>query len=570
VELKLIWQLITPFWRSEQKLKAWSMLLVVLVSNLLIVYGFVEINQWNNRLYSALQNGNEHEFFKQALIWIPITFALVATFNVNYYFKSILSFTWRKWLTDQLSHKWLKNNNFYRVMQLAQSPDNPDQRISEDLKNFAFNSLELFLVFFKETINLISFSVILWNLSGNFNLENLIGINIEIPGYLVWIALLYAVIGTYIAILIGKPLVQLDYTQEKYEANFRYSLMRIREKREEIALHREINPEIHNLRDCFDDIKTNFYSIVLRTFYLDIWRNLLYQLDTIFPLLVAAPMFFIGAFTLGTLMQVVDAFKQVKGSLSMIVKSFTIISAWIATSRRLTQLEQHLDQAKIQHKHSKIVVTISNSKKLICEDLTIATPTGKTLLKNLNFEIDFKDKILITGKSGVGKSTLVRTLAKLWPYGHGHIILPSEQIFFVPQKPYMPISTLREALETKIKYAEIVKLLDLLKLGHLAKSIDLKQDWGMILSPGEQQRIAIIRLLIHKPEWLIMDEPTSSLDDDLQKIVFKLLGEYLKNSTVITMAHTMELKKYHDRQIDINQFASSELIFRTGFPPPRE
>lgn len=556
VELKLIWQLITPFWRSEQKLKAWSMLLVVLSSNLLIVYGFVEINQWNNRLYSALQNGNEHEFFKQALIWIPITFALVATFNVNYYFKSILSFTWRKWLTDELSHKWLKNNNFYRVMQLAQSPDNPDQRISEDLKNFAFNSLELFLVFFKETINLISFSVILWNLSGNFNLENLIGINIEIPGYLVWIALLYAVIGTYIAILIGRPLVQLDYTQEKYEANFRYSLMRIREKREEIALHREINPEIHNLRDCFDDIKTNFYSIVLRTFYLDIWRNLLYQLDTIFPLLVAAPMFFIGAFTLGTLMQVVDAFKQVKGSLSMIVKSFTIISAWIATSRRLTQLEQHLDKAKTQHKHSKIVVTISNSKKLICEDLTIATPTGKTLLKNLNFEINFKDKVLITGASGVGKSTLVRTLAKLWPYGHGHIILPSEQIFFVPQKPYMPISTLRETLETKIKDAEIIKLLDLLKLGHLAKSLDLKQDWGMILSPGEQQRIAIIRLLIHKPEWVIMDEPTSSLDDDLQKIVFELLGEYLKNSTVITMAHTMELKKYHSRRIDINQFAS--------------
>lgn len=554
VELKLIWQLITPFWQSEQKLKAWSMLLVVLVSNLLIVYGFVEINQWNNRLYSALQNGNEHEFFKQALIWIPITFALVATFNVNYYFKSILSFTWRKWLTDQLSHKWLKNNNFYRVMQLAQSPDNPDQRISEDLKNFTFNSLELFLVFFKETINLISFSVILWNLSGNFNLENLIGINIEIPGYLVWIALLYAVIGTYIAILIGRPLVQLDYTQEKYEANFRYSLMRIREKREEIALHREINPEIHNLRDCFDDIKTNFYSIVLRTFYLDIWRNLLYQLDTIFPFLVAAPMFFIGAFTLGTLMQVVDAFKQVKGSLSMIVKSFTIISAWIATSRRLTQLEQHLDKAKTQHKHSKIVVTISNSKKLICEDLTIATPTGKTLLKNLNFEINFKDKVLITGASGVGKSTLVRTLAKLWPYGHGHIILPSEQIFFVPQKPYMPISTLRETLETKIKDDEIIKLLDLLKLGHLAKSLDLKQDWGMILSPGEQQRIAIIRLLIHKPQWVIMDEPTSSLDDDLQKIVFELLGEYLKNSTVITMAHTMELKKYHNRQIDINRF----------------
>ncbi len=557
-EFKLIWRLITPFWKSEQKLKAWSMLLVVLISNLLIVYGFVQINQWNNRLYSALQDGNQHEFFKQALIWIPITFALVAVFNVNYYFKNILSFTWRKWLTDNLSHKWLKNNNFYRVMQLEQNPDNPDQRISEDLKSFAFNSLELFLVFFKETINLVSFSVILWNLSGSFNLENIIGINIEIPGYLVWIALIYAIIGTYVAILIGKPLVQLDYSQEKFEANFRYSLVRIREKREEIALHQEVNPEIHNLRDCFDDIKTNFYSIVIRTFYLDIWRNLLYQLDTIFPLLVAAPMFFIGVFTLGTLMQVVDAFKQVKGSLSMIVKSFTIISAWIATSRRLTQLEQHLDRAKSQHKNSKIVTTISNGKKLVCENLTIATPTGKVLLKDINFEVNLKDKVLITGTSGVGKSTLVRTLAGLWPYGHGYIILPSERIFFVPQKAYMPIATLRDALiypnEIKIKDAEIIKLLDLLKLGHLTTSLDKKQDWGMILSPGEQQRIAIIRLLIHRPQWVIMDEPTSSLDDDLAKIVFKLLGEYLKNSAIITMAHTMGLKKYHNKQIDINKF----------------
>ncbi len=557
-EFKLIWRLITPFWQSEQKLKAWSMLLIILTSNLLIVYGFVEINQWNNKLYSALQNGNQHEFFKQALIFIPIVFSLVAVFNINDYFKSILSFTWRKWLTEYFSHKWLKNNNFYRVMQLTQTPDNPDQRISEDLKNFAFSSLELFLVFFKETINLISFSVILWNLSSSINLKNIIGIDIDISGYLVWIALIYAIIGTYITILIGKPLVHLDYTREKYEANFRYSLVRIREKREEIALHKEINPEIHNLKNCFDNIKANFYAIVVRTFYLDIWRNLFYHLDTIFPLLVAAPMFFIGIFTLGTLMQVVDAFKQVKISLSVIVKSFTIISAWLATSQRLIQLEQHLDRAKIQHRHSKILVTISSGKKLICENLTITTPSGKVLIKDISFEINLNDKVLITGTSGVGKSTLVRILAGLWPYGYGQVLLPSEQIFFVPQKSYMPISTLKNALiypsEIKIKDEEIIKLLELLKIDYLTQSLHIKHDWGMVLSPGEQQRISIIRLLIHKPKWVIMDEPTSSLDDDLQEIVFKLLSDYLKNSAVVTLAHTKKLKKYHSKQININKF----------------
>jgi putative ATP-binding cassette transporter len=557
-EFKLIWRLITPFWQSEQKLKAWSMLLIILTSNLLIVYGFIEINRWNNKLYSALQNGNQHEFFKQALIFIPIVFALVAVFNINDYFKSILSFTWRKWLTEYFSYKWLKNNNFYRVMQPTQTPDNPDQRISEDLKNFAFSSLELFLVFFKETINLISFSVILWNLSSSINLKNIIGINIDISGYLVWIALIYAIVGTYITILIGKPLVHLDYTREKYEADFRYSLVRIREKREEIALHKEINPEIHNLKNCFDNIKANFYSIVVRTFYLDIWRNLFYHLDTIFPLLVAAPMFFIGIFTLGTLMQVVDAFKQVKISLSVIVKSFTIISAWLATSQRLIQLEQHLDHAKTRHKQSKILVTISNGKKLICENLTITTPSDKVLIKNISFEISLKDKVLITGKSGIGKSTLVRILAGLWPYGYGQIILPSEPIFFVPQKSYMPISTLKNALiypsEIETTDKEIIKLLELLKLDHLTQSLPIKHDWGMILSPGEQQRIAIIRLLIHRPKWVIMDEPTSSLDDDLQEIVFKLLSDYLKDSAIVTLAHTKELKKYHNKQININKF----------------
>ncbi len=558
IECGLIWQFITQFWKSEQKLQAWSMLLVIIVSNGLIVYGFVEINKWNNKLYNALQNANQPEFFKQALLFIPITVALVVLFNINYYFKNILSFTWRKWLTEYLSYRWLVNNNFYCAAHLTQYPDNPEQRISEDLKSFAFSSLELFLVFFKEVITFASFSVILWNLSGNIHLKNILGINIEIPGYLLWIALCYSILGTYITILIGKPLVQLDYSQEKFEANFRYSLIKIRAKHEEIALYRGADSEIHTLTDCFNDIKTNFYAIVLRTCYLDVWRNLFYQLHTILPLLAAAPMFFFGLFTLGTLMQVVDAFKQVQGSLSVIVKSFTMLSSWLATSIRLTQLEQYLDQAKFYQKHSKIIITYNDNKMLVCKALSISTPTGKILFKKINFQINLKDKILITGASGIGKSTLVRSIAGLWPYGQGSIILPSNDICFVPQKPYMPISTLREVLiyptNIKISNLKIKNLLKLLHLKYLFKSLDCKQDWSVILSPGEQQRIAIIRLLIHKPKWIVMDEPTSSLDKNLQNIVFNLLNQYLVNSTILTFAHNEDLAKYNDYILNLTTF----------------
>jgi putative ATP-binding cassette transporter len=558
-EFRLIWQFITPFWKSEQKIKAWSMLLIILVCNILIVYGYVEINKWNNKLYNAIGDKNFPALLQQLYIYIPIVFAMVATFNVNYYLTSILGFIWRKWLTDNFTKKWLYNNSFYRTMLLADHPDNPDQRISQDLAFFSKHSLDFFLIIFRESISLVSFTAILWNLSGTINLTNIIGLDINIHGYLLWIALLYSIGGTYIAIKIGAPLIALDFTQEKFEANFRYSLIRIREKREEIALYNDTAPEIKNLQDCFNDIKNNFYNIVIRTVYLDIWRNLYIHLDTVVPLIVAAPMYFAGIFTLGTLMQIKGAFESVKNSLSIIIKVFPTITAWLASSRRLLQLEQHLNNAKFYRKHSKIILTHTNGHNLICENLTLNTPDGQILLRNINLTVNSKDRVLITGHSGIGKSTFVRTIAGLWPYGQGNITLPSASMFFVPQKSYMPIATLREVIiypsnTSPINDIELANYLKLMHLEHLINKLDQEQDWSLTLSIGEQQRISIIRVLIHKPQWIIMDEPTSSLDAELQQITFEILNSQLKNSTIITISHSHELAKYHNIQIDMSIF----------------
>lgn len=584
-EFGLIWKIITPFWKSEQKYKAWAMLIAILIVNALIVYGMVELNKWSNNLFNTIQEKNLQEFYRQLSIFVPIVIAIVIIFNINDYLVAILKFNWRQWMTTQLSDKWLYNNNFYRVMQLRHHPDNPDQRISEDLASFTTNALSLFIILFKETLSVVSFGVVLWNLSSPINLH-IFGNDINIQGTLLWIALLYCITGTIITIFIGKPLVPLDFAQEKYEANFRYSLIRIREKREEIALYKGSNTEVKSLKECFNLIRNNYINIVYRTIYLDIWRNLYINLDTVFPYIIASPMYFSGAITLGAFMQISGAFGSVEKSLSAIVYNFTAITAWIATSRRLLQLEQHLEDAKLAHKHSKVVLTHTNGKTLICEELSLFKPDNSPLLLGIDFRVEQGDKIMITGPSGIGKSTLIRAIAGLWPYGSGSITLPKAEIFFVPQKPYLPIDTLYNAIiypecdldrdpdlrqddnrgrqddnrgrqDDNMRYQgddtghrdDVCKFLDLLELTHLIKDLDINQDWSMALSLGEQQRIAILRLLIHKPEWIIMDEPTSSLDKSLQNKCFELLSKYLKNSTIITVAHDIDLNKYHSRVI---------------------
>ncbi len=558
-EARLILGLILPFWKSEQKLKAWSMLLIVLICNILVVYAYVELNKLNGHMYNALENKDLQAFLKQIYKFTLMVSAVIIIMNINSYFNSILGFTWRKWLTDNLTQKWMKNSNFYRIMNLTYPAENPDQRISQDLNSFANETLGFFMELFSQSLSLVSFSILLWNLSGSFNLNKISDSNFEIHGYLFWTALLYCVIGTYVTIKIGKPLIALDYTQEKFEANFRYSLIRVREKREEIALYNGFTPEIKNLQDCFQDIKQNFYNIVIRTVYLNIWRKAYANFDQVIPLLAAAPMYFAGIYTLGVLMQIGGAFASVKESLSIIVSSFTGIASWLATSRRLLQLDAQIKDAQLLQEESKIIITRSNKDQISCEKLTITTPSGKALLKNVNLKANLKDRIIITGQSGIGKSTLIRAIADLWPYGQGNIHLPSDDVFFVPQRPYLPISTLRNALiypgtPTKSFDKQILKFLKDLKLDYLSNNLDKKQDWGLVLSLGEQQRIAIIRLLLHKPKWIVMDEPTSSLDSALQNTVFELLNKNLKDSAIITVAHTPDLKQYHSIEIDVNKF----------------
>lgn len=558
-EFKLIWKMIGPFWKSDQKYKAWAMLIIVVAANSLIVYGLVEINKWQNKFYNTLQDKNEAEFLYQILRFIPIVMGVVVVYNLNDYFAAILRFNWRQWMTNNLAEKWLYNNNFYRVMQLSHHPDNPDQRISEDLNLFTATALGLFVSFFQQTLSAISFSTILWNLSKNLDI-NILGLSLNIPGFLFWAVLIYCIIGTIITVVIGKPLVPLDFTQEKYEANFRYSLIRIREKREEIALYRGTSNEAQTLWSCFTNIRENFIKIVIRTVYLDTWRNFYINASTIFPFLISVPLYFKGVLTLGTVMQIGSAFGSTERSLSAIVTDFKNITAWLATSRRLLQLEQHLENARNAHKHSKIVITHTNKNQLAIEDLSLQKPDGEGLINHFSLNLNMGEKIMISGSSGIGKSTLVRSIAGLWPYGDGGINAPYDELYFVPQKPYLPIDSLRNIItypSCNVDNSAIEKLLPLFNLAHLLPSLDVSQDWSMALSLGEQQRIGFIRILLCRPKWIIMDEPTSSLDDLSSNICFDMLRDHLPEAGVITVSHSENLKAYHDKIIDLGSYATT-------------
>lgn len=549
-EVVAIWRIIKPFWQSEVRYKAFAMLLTILSVNALIVYGLIALNSWNNKFFNALQSLNQEVFFRQALLFIPLLLGIVFLYNMNYYLMSRLALFWRQWLSNHFIGMWLHNNNFYRIMQVAEAPDNPDQRISEDLYSFTRDLLKLVVDLFREILSVVSFSVLLWNFSSYIDLSSYVGYQLMIPGLLFWLVIIYCLISTIVTVLIGRSLISLDYMQEKYEANFRYGLIRIRDKREEIALYNAADSEHLNLKEYFVQIRDNFTRIINRNVILDFWRNIYYYSDQAIPFLAMAPMYFIGKINLGTLMQVASAFGQFKRSLSTVITHFPQITSWIATARRLEQLRIAMASTKLAYKTNKVVLTHSNVDVLECDELYLTRPDGSKLVDNFSMKLMLGEKLMIEGRSGVGKSTLIKAIAGLWPYGSGNITLPYGDILYLPQKPYMPVDNLRTAIlypgRSKTEDRVLISWLKRFDLAHLVSSLEIVQDWSMILSLGEQQRIAIIRALINQPQWLVMDEPNSALDEYWQEQVFVVLNEHLSASTWITISHDAKIKKYHD------------------------
>lgn len=557
--MKKIWQLISPFWFSEEKYKAFGLFALILVLNVGVVYSLVMLNNWSSLFYNALQELDKASFFTQCFRFVGIVAIYISILLLDYYTTKLLSFRWRKWLTEKFIQRWLQFHTHYRLKLQPNATENPDQRISQDLESFSTQVLSLFISVFRQSLSLISFLGILWSLSGPLQFS-LFGTAWTIPGYMVWAALLYALSGTYLTFKIGKPIVALDFNQEKYEANFRYALVRFREKSEEIAIYDGKEREAKNFNDSFGDITDNFYKILKRQMYIICCQNFYLNAATLFPLMAAAPMFFSKMITLGVLMQIRLAFSEVQTALSVLINNFQTIASLRATTQRLLEFSQQLEDSTAEKTNSVFLQQKTHDHShLKIDNLHLNTPQGKPLIQNLNLSISAGEKVLIMGRSGFGKSTLLRAMAGVWPFGHGTISFPKDaHIMMIPQRSYLPLGSLYHALiypdlTDNPDVIDVEFYLNACGLGYLSPHLHEVRDWSTHLSMGEQQRIIFVRILLAKPDWVILDEPTASMDKQTEQLVYTALQEHLSQCTIVTIGHAQTLKAHHHRVIQLDE-----------------
>ena len=550
--LKQVWtHLIRPYWTSKDRWIALGLLSGHLVLMGCFIAISVRLSYWSNDFYTALQELNSQAFIYLLGIFTIYAFLSITLFMGKVYLLQLLEIRWRAWMTQNLIENWTHNRRYYGIQLQGDGTDNPDQRIADDAQRFIHKSLELGLGIFEQTITLVSFLGILWSLSGILYIP-LGSFTLSIPGYMFWGALLYAMAGTFISWYLGRPLIRLDYENERREANFRYSLVRFRDNVEGVALYQGETQEKRIFANRFTHIVDNFHDIVKRMLIMNGWNNFYWQIEHLFPYLLAAPSLFAKTITFGGFMQVGKVFLKISYALSFIVNNFSSIASWRATTNRLLEFKQNLeshDPATLTHgTHDKEEIHVS------CE--TIALPDG-TLL-NENIELVFKkgEHSLMTGPTGVGKSTLARVIAGLWPYGKGEVKIPASSFLFLPQKPYMPLGSLESVLSYPHSSAATKDQEEVLLAVGLKAFIDRLgevNDWARVLSLGEQQRIAIARALLAKPQWLFLDEATSAMDEVAEAQLYWTLKAALPDTTLISIGHRESLKPLHDREIRLGK-----------------
>ncbi|KAF1046791.1 MAG: Vitamin B12 transport ATP-binding protein BacA [Herbaspirillum frisingense] len=545
-----IWRLIKPFWTSEEKWRALALLLAIIALDLGMVYINVRLNSWNRDMYDVLQSRNYPRF--KSLLWqfAGYAFVFIAVAIYSVYLKQALQIRWRYWMTGRYMQRWLAHRAYYRIEQGQEGrlSDNPDQRIAEDLHALTSDSLSLVLGFISSSVTLFSFVHILWAVSGPLSFTAL-GQSWTIPGYMVWFVIAYALAGSGIVWWIGKPLVGLSFIQERFEANFRFGLIRVREHSEAVALYRGEAQERAQLTARLDDIRANWWDIMRLTKKLNVAVNFYGQFAVIFPMLVSAPRYFSGAITLGVLMQISDAFGQVQDALSWFINAFTTLASWKASINRLAGFNADVERATGMAR--TIDVERHGGSALTIEGLQLSLPDGALMLRGLDARVDSGEHVLISGPSGCGKSTLIRAIADIWPYGRGRIGLPAEApVMFLPQRSYLPIGTLRAALsypaaEGRFDDAAIERYLVLCRLPHLVKRLGQAANWSNALSPGEQQRLAFVRVFLNRPRLLFLDEASSAMDGETEEALYAALPRELPGVTVLSIAHRETLARFH-------------------------
>jgi putative ATP-binding cassette transporter len=553
--LPTAWAMIRPYWSSEDRWAAWGLLLVVVALTLGMVYFNVLFNQWNNALFTALQDKNNTVFLDQliSLSWLVGLTILFAVYQL--YLNQMLEIRWRRWLTERYLRAWLADGAYYRMQLVAGETDNPDQRIAEDVHLLISHTLALLIGGLRALVTLVAFVAILWTLSGTLTVP-LGGSSFTLPGYMVWAAILYAIAGTWFTHWIGRPLVRLNFDKQRCEADFRFGLVRFRENTEGVALYRGEADELRGFRERFEAVATNWWSIMLRQKRLTYFTAGYQQSAWIFPFVVAAPRYFRGELTLGGLVQTIGAFSHVQDSLSFFVQSYKQVAEWCSVVERLSGFERALERARIQAAiGGGVRCADGDPTHLIVEGVDLYLPDGQPLIADVNLSLLRGDTVLLGGVSGLGKSTLFRAIAGIWPFGRGEIRGPRDRhVLFLPQKPYLPIGTLREVVSYPmpsdgVDDVTLREALDAVGLRDLAGRLDQAGHWALQLSPGEQQRIAFARALVQKPDWLFLDEATSAVDEATEARLYRLVRERLAGTTVFSVGHRATLRPFHSRQL---------------------
>ena len=545
--------LAAPYWSSEERWSARGLLLLVASLSLGQVYLLVLLNTWYQQFYDALQNFDRAQFGR-----LILRFAVLATFYIaaavyGLYLRQMLEIRWRRWLTDRWIGDWLADRAYYRMRMVETGTDNPDQRIAEDLRLFVAASLELSLDLLSSLVTLGSFIGILWTVSGSIAIP---GTALELPAYMVWAALLYALVGSWLTHAVGRPLARLNFMQQRYEADFRFGLVRVRESAEGVALYRGEADEAHRLSEQFSQVMRNWWEIMRRRKKLGTLTAGYAQAATLFPFIVAAPRYFAKQIQLGGLMQISNAFGRVQDSLSWFVSAYVGLAEWKATVDRLITFRRALVEIRVTAAAgAEIATTTHGGAGVELRGLTLALPDGTTLLRGVDAKLEPGEPVLITGPSGSGKSTLFRALAGIWPFGGGCIERPAAAAcLFLPQKPYIPIGTLRGAVtypsrEGRFADEELRRRLRECRLEHLVDRLDESQHWEQRLSPGEQQRLSFARALLQRPEWLFLDEASSALDPATEAELYALLERELPETTWVSIGHRAEIARFHGRRI---------------------
>ena len=475
----------------------------------------------------------------------------------------MLEIRWRRWLTGQYLGDWFTSRAFYRMELKDYGTDNPEQRVQEDIRLLTSDTLSLSLGLLNSVVTLASFLMILWRLSGPISFT-VAGVAVTIPGYMVWFAFVYAFIGSILTHRIGWPLRLINFNQQRFEADFRYRMTRVRENAESIALYAGERDERRALDGSFTNIWQNWFQLMKRQKSLTWFTAFYAQAAIIFPFVVGAPRYFAGAIQLGGLIQISSAFGQVQDALSWFVDSYPQLADWRATVDRLTSFGAAIHRTKEDAvAQNAIRVETNGAPVLEVKDLNLAVPTGRVLLKGVNTQITGGEKVLITGPSGSGKTTFFRALAGLWPFGTGTVRVPANaKILFLPQKPYLPLGTLKTVVcypggADAVADAAVLEILDACMLGHLKERLNESTNWSLALSGGEQQRVGFARVLTNAPDWVFLDEATSALDAEAERRLYDLLRERMPNATVISIAHRLDAEAFHTRELRVDPEAQA-------------